>query len=240
MDKQELLTSTFLTEYIVNLGLHRVKYEPIHNEPPDFSIDDRIGVEVTRLTNVITTNTGSESGVENLICGFEKLIFEYISLQEETDEESWLLSITLKRPLEVWGLFNEVKNILIEFKNSKFREEKTFIVRFHLTIHLKPSGIRGKKFYLLKRYLDEDRSGWITSKVVKNLQRVVKKKKSKIHKNYLRFSEWWLVLVDYIDPTYYSEQEVSDLEIIVQNSVFDKVFILDKDSTKPKFIYTKR
>ena len=95
------MNSEEITEnYLKSLGYINVVFEPDGNIPPDFSIDDRIAVEVRRL------NQNYFEGHE--VKGLEEDRIPFINLLKSTLDEfdaqykgsSYWISIRFKRPIK--------------------------------------------------------------------------------------------------------------------------------------------
>lgn len=241
MNEDETISYEFLSEYIKELGFQTIIYEPHGNKTPDFCIDERIGVEVRRLNQNVVSESGEYEGVENVIYGLQNKFYKFLSEQTDTTENSWRIDISVRRPIDLKGLFNEVKSTLIKFQKSNERKEQTITIRENLTISLKPTDSVGGKFFRFGRFRDLDRGGWYDSHLLKNIRISIEKKESKVLPHKHRFKEWWLVLVDYIDPTFYDDYQLEELKTVVEEfTVFDKIIILDKVSKQPKFIHHRK
>ena len=103
-------------EFLNGLGYKEVVYEPNGNNPPDFSLDSEIGVEVRRLSQLHFYNDNSRSLEEAEI----PLIQAIKSCLEEFDEDaisdSYAIVLKFKRPLDRTGIIkNNLRNVLATF-----------------------------------------------------------------------------------------------------------------------------
>ena len=107
--------------YLCSLGYENIQFEPDGNVPPDFSINNSIGVEVRRL-NQHFFQKDSTVGLELLEIPILDAFIEVLrSFDENFQGESFWLALYFERPLEVKieELKTQMKEMLTSFLKTK-------------------------------------------------------------------------------------------------------------------------
>jgi len=95
MDSSERLAE----KYLHGLGLDPVIYEPDGNIPPDFSVGDKIGVEVRRLNQNYIDASGIAHGLEEVsIPLWQRMKSILRSLGPSVMGECWYVGVNYARP----------------------------------------------------------------------------------------------------------------------------------------------
>lgn len=194
MNKDEEIAETFLkTKY------KTVVFEPDGNIPPDFLVDNRIAVEVTRLNQNLCANNGQRRGLEEesipLIQKVQALLRKHGAGSEN---QSWLVSIRFKRPIDNWQKLSiDINECLNGVKQKKLKEHSVFNITSNFQLKVTPH-INIDHQFTLAIATDQDLSGFIFSKIEENLKYIIRKKTTKISKYQEKYNEWWLILPDYI------------------------------------------
>src|SRR5689334_14040697 len=90
--------------YLADLGIGKVVYEPDGNVPPDFLVDGRIAVEVRRLNQNESTNSGFR-GLEEVAIPLQMRIRKLLaSLGPAKTGVTWYVHYTFQRPLPAWNV----------------------------------------------------------------------------------------------------------------------------------------
>jgi len=240
MDDSERLVE----QYLVGLGIGAVVFEPDGNIPQDFSLDARIGVEVRRLNQNYQRLDGKNEGLEELaIPLLQRLNCLLTTIGPSVNGESWFVSMDFRRPIAPWKqLKTKIKYELVEFMQSSARSQKTIQVANNFELDF----IRASKdhgvFFLLGASSDDDSGGWVMSEIDKNLRLCITDKERKIRPYQGRYSEWWLVLPDYID----SSMELEDRDVFNAEMApniphtFDKIVLIDPRNYRRAFEIDRR
>lgn len=218
-------------QYLIDLDLGAVVFEPDGNIPPDFSLDARIGIEVRRLNQNYQQPDGKHKGLEELaIPLIQRLKRLLVSIGPSVNDESWFVSIDSHRPIGSWKpLKTKIKQKLIAFMESSTRSQTTLQV----TQNFELSFIRASKdhgtFFLLGAYSDDDSGGWVMSEVERNLRICISEKERKIKPHRNKYSEWWPILPDHIDYSMESEdRKVFNTNVMPNIShSFNKIILID-------------
>ena len=105
-------------KYLVELECGLVVFEPDGNVPPDFSLNNYIGIEVRRLNRNFQHSDGSTEGFENVVISLDKRMEALLlSLGESVNGESWYVHMEFCRPLgDLKVLRAKINARLLEFK----------------------------------------------------------------------------------------------------------------------------
>ncbi|MEZ4942200.1 MAG: hypothetical protein R3D58_15085 [Saprospiraceae bacterium] len=179
-------------------GFEKIEYEPDGNIPPDILLNENIAIEVRRLNQ----NQSTESGFKGLeqdeyaIHGLLNKIFDGVS--DETFERSAFVGYMFERPLpEKKVLKKKVKEILENHKPI-IHEHREYKVSDVFNLRLMPSSKKLRKQFQFGMSSDEDSGGFVVGLIYENLKLIIKEKEEKV-KNYRgNYPEWWLAVVDTI------------------------------------------
>ncbi len=197
MDESEHLAN----QYLLTLKRGKVVFEPDGNIPPDFSLSGTIGVEVSRLNQNYGYPDGSMEGLEELsIPIWQYLEKELPSIGPSIDGESWFVGIDFRRPIDPRkSLWPKIRKELITFMKSADRKQCTISVTDNFNLDLIRASKDCGSFFLLGASSDNDAGGWVLGEVEKNLRFCIEVKEKKIAPYRQKYTEWWLILPDYID-----------------------------------------
>lgn len=227
MDDSEQIADRYLRD--LNFGA--VTFEPDGNVPPDFSVGERIGVEVRRLNQNYQRPDGSSEGLEELaIPLWQRMKKLLVSLGPSVGGESWFVAMDFKRPLPPWkSLKTKIRQELLAFANDPARSPVTIQIASHFKLDLVRASNDHRTLFLLGGSTDDDSGGWIMSEVEKNLRLCIAEKERKIAPYRSKYSEWWLVLVDHIDYSMSPEdRELFRSEVVPRiQHCFGKIVLVD-------------
>lgn len=195
MDSTELLARSYLT----SLHLGEVIFEPDGNIPPDFAIDKRIGVEVTRLNQHFAQaekRVGLEEQDIPLYLNMRELVASFGPPMGET---SVAVFYRFARPLERWKILErKIRKILEQFRASGPATRTEYRVTSSFSLVLTPLSFTLGDRYSLTGMSDEDSGGMLLDLLQRAIEVVVPEKTRKVMPYRSRYPLWWLVLVDYI------------------------------------------
>ncbi|MEI9903407.1 MAG: hypothetical protein WDN06_05090 [Asticcacaulis sp.] len=155
MDKIETLAK----QYLDTLGFGEAVYEPDGNVPPDFVLDSRIAVEVTRL-NQNFESAEAFIGLENdqaaLIRLFEKLLPKYGGAR---DGKGWWVFYSFRRPLNGPMLKVVIPKVLDALTAFPIQGEISRKISPTFELELTAATIHQDSLYSLGGYSDFDSGG---------------------------------------------------------------------------------
>jgi len=186
-------------KYLSSLGFTQVVYEPDGNIPPDFLVNGRIAVEVSRLNYNYIDEAGRSQGVENSQFALLRYMRRLLpTFGPPKTGQSWFVRFWFKRPLPPLAkLRGAIQLALTRFCDGQIGDQEISITD-HFTLFLFPCTIAFSNRFVLGGYVDRDAGGWVISELKKNIQICVKKKTEKITEIRVKYPEWWLILVDHI------------------------------------------
>ena len=193
------LSEQLATEYLQNIGCKSVIYQPDGNVPPDFVVDDGIGVEVRRLNQNEITDSGYRGLEETSVPLLMKIKRLLNSFGPPDSGTRWFVSYTFRRPLSWKGLKGPLRDALTTFRNSRIEScYATVTISDTFDIDLIRATNAHSHFFVLGGYSDSDSGGWVLSEALRNLRICIREKSRKITRARDRYNEWWLILIDYI------------------------------------------
>ena len=187
-------------EYLLNLGLGTVVYEPDGNTPPDFLVNGTIAVEVRRLNQNEIIESGHR-GLEVTRIPLDARVRKLLaSLGPAQSGVSWFVCYDFGRPLPEWKkLRSAFREYLLTFRaNPSPERELSATICKGFEIRLRRAGNSYPQFFVPGGSADDDSGGWVLQETQKNLGLCIEEKTRKIAPYRHRYPEWWLVLVDQI------------------------------------------
>lgn len=177
-----------------------IRFEPCgQSKPPDFAIDDRVAIEVRRLSRRIEQN-GTIKGIEESAIPLQKLIEELLkSLPRVSSGHSWFVCVNVQRRLVERAhaksfirkcvtqleLISEAQNI-ISFESELF--DLTFI----------RSERRYDWAFSVGSWSDSADAGWVVSDIATHVNAFALEKKEKMSHLSGQYPEFWLIFVDHM------------------------------------------
>lgn len=121
------------------------------------------------------------------------------TLGPPTTDQSWFVTYDFERPLEKWPILKQ--QIEAALTNSLLQPsvKRHYLVvndRFRLAV-MPASTVSSQKF-VVGGYSDDDSGGWTLHELQRNAQLCVDEKTKKVAAYQNRYSEWWLLLANYI------------------------------------------
>lgn len=218
-------------KYLLALNRGVVVFEPDGNTPPDFSLAGCIGIEVRRLNQNYERPDGSTEGLEELAIPLWQRMKKLLpTLGPSIGSDSWFVGLDFRRPVGAWKpLQAKIELALRSFMHSNPRRSTTIKVTPNFGLDLLRASNSQGSFYVLGASSDDDSGGWVMAEVEKNLRVCISDKERKIAPYRDKYSEWWLVLADHIDPSMEAEdREFFRSEVMPRiQHTFDQIILVD-------------
>lgn len=224
MNREEIIAEAYLN----SLGFKNVVFEPDGNIPPDFSIDDRIAVEVRRLNQHSFTKDQVRGLEEDRLPLFKLLQSSLSKFNSQYKGDTYWVSIRFHRPREKGSIVKEaIRKALTDFLSKPFPLPCDVKVTNSIYFHIfSSSPVKGIVFQFAGG-TDRESGGFVLDEFKKNFDHCVKEKSKKISNHYGKYTSWWLVLVDQIAYGF-DEGEKKEIKSMVRvNLCWDKVIVLD-------------
>jgi hypothetical protein len=222
MDSSEAIAEKFLR----SIGHTNLRYEPDGNIPPDFSINETIGVEVRRLNQADWSNVkpvGLEQAFYPLAARFENLLNEF----GEPNDRSYWVSYTFFRPLSPWQeIYPILKERLLEISQSRSEASVSFHATRSLKVRVNQTTNLQSHLFNLAGLSDASAGGFVVSEMIKHIENYVADKSTKIMPYKTRYNIWWLVLVDYIGYGLSPDDQADLRQHLNVQSDFQKIYIV--------------
>lgn len=198
-------------------------------DPPDFVVDGRVGVEVRRL-NWMTDANRKNQGIEEIEKPLERMIRKVLkdvgeppggySVQVSCD----LLATSLPEPevtrKQVKQAVEECVEILDKALQSGEAPERRWAhMKGRLDMHFHPFSAPGPgRFILMPVEAATHLRGWADKDLIDNIRRCIADKTKKIRNIVHLYPEWWLVLVE---RDLYAPGNQDDSWITIRNGLGD-------------------
>jgi hypothetical protein len=187
-------------KYLRHLGFTDIVHEPDGNIPPDYVLNGRIAVEVTRLLHH-EHSSGQVRPLEEtaipLMHRFQKLL-ESLGAPRSA-EPSWFVFLRFQRPIENWRTARpKLATWLANFRDAPSRSLQDVDLGGGLSISVFPASKPLATFFRIGGSMDGESGGMVLSEIATTIPLCIADKTRKIEKLRSRYPEWWLVLTDHI------------------------------------------
>lgn len=198
-------------------------------DPPDFVVDGRVGVEVRRL-NWMTDANRKNQGIEEIEKPLEKTIRKVLKDVGEppggysVDVSCDLLATSLPEPAvtrkQVKQAVEECVEILNKALQSGEAPERLWAhLKGGLDKHFHPFSAPGPgRFILMPVEAATHLRGWVVKDLIDNIRRCIADKTDKIKNKVHLYPAWWLVLVEH---DLYAPGNLDDSWITVRSGLGD-------------------
>jgi adenylate kinase family enzyme len=221
--------------YLADSKFNNLEIEPNGNIPPDFSIDNKIGIEVRRLNKHFNGEP-----LEKIEFGEVRKIENYI-LKHKSNKKSEIthpVFISYSRPLKFAKIKEQVKNALNHYEENK-TEYFEYNINENFTLVITKGNVRFGSDFEVMMWTDYYKGGFVINDLKNNIIHALKEKEEKVAKYLNEYNEWWLILVNHISTKIRNQE----LDIIKQeiplSKIFNKIIILDLNESSESVINWK-
>lgn len=212
--------------YLNQLGIGNPCFEPDGNIPPDFSLNDKIGIEVRRLNQNFKSEKRFE-GLEEKRIPLKQIVREVLSeFDSHYSGETFYVAIKYKRPFN--RSFKEFKSLfrnkLHSFLKNSPPTPHEIKINSEFSIKIVKASPRTGIVFMFAIDFDRDRGGWLIGLFNSNVSLCINDKNEKIKPFIHNYDNWWLLLVDFIGLHGLKEDYQS---ILPDKKNFDKVLIVN-------------
>jgi hypothetical protein len=225
-------------EEIVNKYLQtnvggEIVHEPDGKNPPDFSIDSSIAIEVRRLNAHYFLSQKIKS-IEAMDIPVRKKFNRIIkNLPIEYQGKSYFVGFCLNHPIKSFDTetIKGMKKILENYLSTSDADTHiNFRVNSKITLNIDPADPKTGKPLFPGGMINHSEGGFIIPIYFENINHCIDEKNKKIDNYKQKYNEWWLILVDHLC----NDLEASDIEQIKNNigdlGNFCKLIIITKDN----------
>lgn len=198
-------------------------------DPPDFVVDNRVGVEVRRL-NWMTDASRKNQGAEEIEKPLERTISKVLEDAGEppsgysVEVSCGFLATSLPEASVTKGQVGEAVDKYVKILDKALQSGGAPVSRQKrlecgLDIHFQPFVTSDTgEFTLVDVEAAPHLRGWTTNDSIENINRCIEEKAEKIRDKINLYSEWWLVLVDH---NVYAPGNQDDSWITIRNGLDD-------------------
>jgi hypothetical protein len=218
--------------YLKNLGFQRLEFEPNGNIPPDFSLNDKIGIEVRRLNKYFNGESlekiefGEIRKIENFILKFKS---------NKTFEKTHSVSIYYSRPLKFKQIEKKIENSLNHYTEN-LNENFEYNITENFTMSIVEYSERFESDFEVMIWVDHNKGGVVINDLKSNITLALKEKEEKIAEYFTEFEEWWLILINHISPNIRNQELEVLKQEVPKSNLFKKIIILDLNNMNEKII----
>jgi hypothetical protein len=218
----------FVQEYLIKHGFQRIVYEPDGNVPPDFSVDEEIGVEVRRLSQNLISKDGGYKSLEQDRIRLMRCVREVFNeFNQPTPVDSYWVVINYQRPL---GDLKEIRKRLRETLDKCLSKDLKCYQDISVTKSVKISFAKAVKPDIRQFKVgiesDMDSGGSVISMYVENINLCISEKQRKIQPKLENYRRWWLILVDMIVAISGPDTNMIIREI-TKPKEFERIIVID-------------
>ncbi|MFD3190123.1 hypothetical protein ACFMPD_07590 [Sedimentitalea sp. HM32M-2] len=186
-------------------------YEPDGNCPPDFALNGKVAVEVTRLNKAIEIDRKQinlDSDIRSICDSFTGQLKRFDSKNNTT---TWFVRFSLKRPID----WRQVRTDLRQFLKQVFHEEnipaEPVRISSGFCLHFYQASFEPDIRYRFAGYLDRNNTGWVIPTLADNIRRISSRKFDLTQPFRDTYSSWWLVLENHISFSLAGPIELNEL-----------------------------
>ncbi len=219
--------------YLRALETGDVIFEPDGNIPPDFSINNCIGVEVRRL-NQHFFDGNNPTGLEQLEISIWNIFIDVLrSFDKYFQGESYWVGIDFQRPLDssMKKLKTQMKGALASFIKEKPNLPYEIQVNEQVGFYIFHSEPQTDQLFREAGRSDMDAGGFVVSIYIENINHCISDKNRKIGHAFSKYEEWWLLLIDTMAGGLGKDEVFEVKKHVTKLGNFDTLLIIDRDGT---------
>jgi hypothetical protein len=214
-------------KYLKTLGV--VAYEPDGNFPPDFVVDEGIGVEVRRL-NQNHRNQFTVKGLEAAGIPFIAALERELATYPAGSEKKYWMRLRYQLPFGKISIVKKaLKEAFIDFEAKLERTPASYKLSSNVEIEILVEAWNTTKKYSLAVFNDYDSGGLVVDMYSTEINHCASEKAAKVAPYSKNYAVWWLLLVDHLgfmDP----ESLSKTLELIIKPNIFQRITVINAQS----------
>jgi hypothetical protein len=221
-------------EYLELEGYKQIVFEPNakqknKNNCPDFSIEGKIGVEVTQLNQQFSRSSTKEPLIEKERRASEQFIQVLHEFTMNSLKRSTFVRLKFRRPLKLGKSFKQdIRGTLRDYQNGDWTLQE-IPVRDRILLQFIPASEYQGQPFVYGGHTDEDSGGFTQSILQEALETAIIKKEGAIRKVQDDFKEWWLAVVDwgYAGTLFLEAHNLQPIQ-----SLFSKIILINHKDLK--------
>ena len=207
-------------------------YEPNGNIPPDFSLDNRIGIEVRRLNQQYRSGEHTEGLEEQRIPLLKAINNEISKYPAEKNGENFWLAIQFRRGVgKLKAIKKQVTRAIKAFQEQEEKIPFTYDLSDTVTLKFIAKKSSSTCKYKIGTEVDMNRGGWIVDLYLKDMKYCIEEKEKKIQPYKEKYEMWWLLLVDHVFLL--EDDDIQEITTELGHSnIFEKIILINLEASK--------
>ena len=190
-------------EQIANIYLQTISsdivYEPDGNIPPDFKINQTIAVEVRRLNQNIFKGNKSKGLEQEQIKLRHALSKVFREFDSSMPKANYWIGLHYFRPVgNILNIERIAKSKLLSFLANQPPTPFEIKLSRSVSITILKANRKSTKVFDIGIETDLDSGGFVAHMYIENINHCIAEKTPKIQAYKSKYSEWWLLLVDFL------------------------------------------
>jgi len=228
MKKEEKIAKDYL-----GIISNDVVFEPDGNIPPDFKLNQVIAVEVRRLNKNIFGSI-KPKGIEQeeipLIRALSKVFREFAS---PIPIERYRIKLRFSRPIgKISNIEAAAKSGLSIFLQNKPATPFEIALSRNVSITIYRANRKSTEIFYIGILSDRDSGGWVAPIYIENINHCIAEKTNKIQYFKSKYSEWWLILVDFLLGGIGEPEKTNVIRHINKGADWKKIVIIHPETKK--------
>lgn len=182
-------------QYLLSLGIGEVRHCPLGQGTfPDFSVNDRIGVECTRLVHLVEKN-GIEYNLDELQPRVvQSLENAFKFLRFNSLENSYFICLDYDIDVDIRPAQRQLKTYLSDLSRSSAIVNHRQIIAEGLQVEILRASSHYEAPFVLGAVSCRDNAAWVLEQLAKQTRAAVSRKSKKLESSKGLFAEWWLAV----------------------------------------------
>lgn len=206
---------------------HDVVFEPDGNIPPDFKVNQTIGVEVRRLNHIVYKGAkpqGIEQERIKLLRALEKVLREF---DVSIPTTNYFIGLSYFRPLgNILNIQKITRQTLLKFLRDQPATPFEVKLSRSVSMTIAKATRMSTKIFNVGIESDMDSGGFVAPLYIENINFCLMEKTSKIQPYKSKYAEWWLLLVDFLVGGIGEPEKTIIIENVDETAEWKKIIVI--------------
>jgi hypothetical protein len=220
-------------QYLYTISNDVVHWPDGRNVPPDFKLKQIIGVEVRRLNQNILRGDKSyaiEQDRNRLVNALSAIFNEFDS---SNSVHNYWVALRFSRPVgKMADLKNRARAVLKDFLKYELSTPREIKLAKHVSIEIEKHNNKNDEVFSFVYEADLDGGGFVVPLYINNINLCIAEKTQKIQKYKSNYSEWWLVLVNFLEAGIGRQAKITVCQNIKRGNDWKKIIVISRDTKK--------
>jgi len=210
-----------------------VVYEPDGKIPPDFKLNKIIAIEVRRLNQNIFKGKKPKGLEQEAIKLYRTLYKVFGEFDSSTPSDNYWIFLEFSRPIgKISNIETAARNGFKSFIKSKPHMPFEIKLSHNVSISVFKNNRISTKVFAFGKVLDQDSGGWVASLYVENIDHCIEEKTKKMLPHKSKYSQWWLVLVDFLEEGIGEAEKTFIIQRINKGVDWKNIVVIDRETKK--------